>query len=149
MTVPRQLVHEQRANQPLTIGGNLGALLRGLVAAVVAGLLGTAIHASLSYAGDIPLVWGVLLAWLLLGLLVYWSVIASGKLWAGAIGFIGCYLVVGSISYYGNDTLILPLQYLQYLPGPTIASLLWMYGMIVPAVIALIAALRVLRKRRR
>jgi hypothetical protein len=142
-------VREQRANQPLTGGSNLSALVRGLVAAVVSGLLGTAIHASLSYAGDIPLVWGVLVAWLLLGLLVYWSVVASGKLWPGAVGFIGCYLVVGSISYFGNDTMILPLQYLQYLPGPTIASLLWMYGMIVPAVISLFMALRVLRKRQR
>lgn len=142
-------MREQRANQPVTAGSNLGALSRGLIAAVVAGLLGTAIHASLGYAGDIPLVWGVGLAWLLLGLLVYWSVVASGKLWAGAVGFIGCYLVVGSISYFGNDTMILPLQYLQYLPGPTIASLLWMYGMVIPAVIALLSALRVLRKRRR
>ncbi|PRB71238.1 hypothetical protein [Arthrobacter sp. MYb213] len=142
-------MREQRANQPLTVGSNLSALVRGLVAAVVSGLLGTAIHASLSYAGNIPLVWGVLVAWLLLGLLVYWSVVASGKLWAGAVGFIGCYLVVGSISYFGNDTMILPLQYLQYLPGPTIASLLWMYGMIVPAVISLFMALRVLRKRQR
>ncbi|HJX77762.1 hypothetical protein [Glutamicibacter sp.] len=142
-------MREQRANQPLTGGSNLSALVRGLVAAVVSGLLGTAIHASLSYAGDIPLVWGVLVAWLLLGLLVYWSVVASGKLWPGAVGFIGCYLVVGSISYFGNDTMILPLQYLQYLPGPTIASLLWMYGMIVPAVISLFMALRVLRKRQR
>lgn len=142
-------MRELRTNQPLTVGSNLSALVRGLVAAVVSGLLGTAIHASLSYAGNIPLVWGVLVAWLLLGLLVYWSVVASGKLWAGAVGFIGCYLVVGSISYFGNDTMILPLQYLQYLPGPTIASLLWMYGMIVPAVISLFMALRVLRKRQR
>ncbi|MGP5687917.1 hypothetical protein [Glutamicibacter ardleyensis] len=142
-------MREQRANQSLTAGSNLSALVRGLVTAVVSGLLGTAIHASLSYAGDIPLVWGVLVAWLLLGLLLYWSVVASGKLWAGAVGFIGCYLVVGSISYFGNDTMILPLQYLQYLPGPTIASLLWMYGMIVPAVISLFMALRVLRKRQR
>lgn len=139
----------QRAKQAPRAGSNLSALIRGVVAAVVAGLFGTAIHASITYVGDFPLVWGVAIAWLLLGLLIYWSAVASGKLWAGAVAFIGCYLVVGSISYFGNDTLILPFQYYKYLPGPTLASILWMYGMIVPSIIALFSALRVLRKRSR
>ncbi|GAA1413450.1 hypothetical protein AUR04nite_33820 [Glutamicibacter uratoxydans] len=130
-------------------GGNLNAVLRGVVAAVAAGIFGTTIHASLFYAGDVPIIWGVGLAWLLLGLLVYWAAISSGKMWAGAIGFIGCYVTVGLISYVGHDQMILSSAYFKYLPGPTLASMLWMYGMVVPAVIALMAALRVMRRRHR
>lgn len=128
---------------------SLSALWRGLAAAVVAGLFGTGIHASITYVGDFPVIWGVALAWLLLGVLVYWAVISSGKMLAGAIAFIGCYVTVGLISYVGHDQMILGAAYFKYLPGPTLASLLWMYGMVVPAAIALILALRVLRKRLR
>lgn len=131
------------------MGGNLGALWRAVVAALAAGLFGTGIHASLSYAGDVPIPWGVGLAWLLLGLLVYWAAVASGKLWAGAVAFIGCYVTVGLISYLGHDQLVLSAGYFKFLPGPTIASLLWMYGMVIPAVIALMTGLRVLRKTSR
>jgi len=131
-------------------GSNLSALWRGVVAAVVAGLFGTGIHASITYVGnDIPLVWGVGVAWLLLGLLVYWAAVSSGKLWSGALALIGCYVCVGLISYVGNDQLILGMQYYQYLPGPALASALWMYGMIVPAIIGLLLALRVIRKQHR
>ncbi|WP_313812681.1 hypothetical protein [Glutamicibacter sp.] len=136
-------------NQRTSQGGNLGAVLRGVVAALAAGLFGTSIHASLFYIGDVPIIWGVAVAWLLLGLLVYWAAISSGKIWSGAIAFIGCYVTVGVISYLGYDQLILSPAYFQYLPGPTLASLLWMYGMVVPAVIALVTALRVMRRRNR
>ncbi|MFJ2620602.1 hypothetical protein [Glutamicibacter sp. NPDC087344] len=136
-------------NQHLAGGGNLRALGRALVAALAAGLFGTAVHASLFYAGDTPIIWGVALAWLLLGLLTYWAVVSSGKMWAGAVVFIGCYVTVGLISYLGHDQLILSAGYFRYLPGPTLASLLWMYGMVIPAVIALSIALRVIRKTNR
>ena len=149
MTVPRPLVPVPARNQSANSVGTLNALLRGLVAAVVSGLFGTGIHASLTYVGDFPLTWGVGLAWLLLGLLVYWAAVSSGKLWAGAVGFIGCYVTVGMISYLGHDQMLLSAPYFQYLPGPTVASLLWMYGMVVPAVIGLVTALRVMRKRHR
>lgn len=127
----------------------LGALWRGIVAAVAAGLLGSVIHASLFYIGDVPITWGLALAWLFLGLLVYWAVVASGKLWAGALGFIGCYIVVGLLAFNGNDQLITPLAMYQYMPGPALASTLWVYGMVVPAVIALLAARRVMRRQAR
>ena len=146
--MPRLLVHAPAPKTASTQGGSLGAVVRGVVAAIAAGLFGTSIHASLFYAGDTPILWGVGIAWLLLGLLVYWSVISSGKMWAGAIGFIGCYVTVGMISYLGHDQMILSSAYFQYLPGPTLASMLWMYGMVVPAVIALSIALKVMRKRK-
>ncbi len=136
-------------NQRPASGGNLGVLGRALVAALAAGLFGTAVHASLFYVGDTPIIWGVALAWLLLGLLTYWAVVSTGKMWAGAVAFIGCYVTVGVISYLGHDQLILSAGYFQYLPGPTLASLLWMYGMVIPAVIALSIALRVIRKTNR
>ncbi|RKS22415.1 hypothetical protein DFO58_0443 [Arthrobacter sp. AG1021] len=136
------------SKRPAT-GGSLGALWRAVVAALAAGLFGTGIQASLFYAGDTPIIWGVGLAWLLLGLLVYWAVVASGKMWAGAVAFIGCYVTVGVISYVGNDQMLLSAGYFKFLPGPTLASLLWMYGMVIPAVIALMSALRVLRKANR
>ena len=137
------------SNNKASRGGNLPAIGRGLVAAVVAGLIGTSIHSSLNYAGDIPILWGVAVAWLLLGVLVYWACIASGKIFAGAIGLIGCYVTVGLIAYVGHDFVILPMQYLQLLPGPTLASLLWMYGMIIPAICAMLLAVRRLRKLQR
>ncbi|MGP9528712.1 hypothetical protein [Glutamicibacter sp. AOP5-A2-18] len=141
------LAPNQRNNNQ---GSNLSALWRGAVAALVAGLFGTAIHASISYVGnDIPVVWGVGVAWLLLGVLVYWAAVSSQKLWAGALAFIGCYVCVGLISYVGNDQLILSMQYYKYLPGPAIASALWMYGMIIPAIIGLVLALRNIRKQHR
>ena len=143
-------MHALAPNKANNQASNLSALWRGAVAAVVAGLFGTAIHASITYVGnDIPLVWGVAVAWLLLGLLVYWAATSSGKLWAGALGFIGCYVCVGLISYVGHDQLILSMQYYKYLPGPSIASALWMYGMIIPAIIGLVLALRNLRKQHR
>lgn len=143
-------MHALAPNKQKTLGSNLSALWRGAVVAVAAGLFGTSIHASITYVGnDIPLVWGVGLAWLLLGVLVYWAAVSSSKLWAGALGFIGCYVTVGLISYVGNDQLILGMQYYRFLPGPTLASALWMYGMVIPSVIALLCALRVLRKQRR
>lgn len=137
------------SNKRPASGGNLGALWRAVVAALAAGLFGTGIHASLFYAGDTPIIWGVAVAWLLLGLLVYWATVASGKLWSGAVAFIGCYVTVGVFSYVGNDQLMLSAGYFKFLPGPTLASLLWMYGMVIPAVIALMSALRVLRKTNR
>ncbi|PJJ44348.1 hypothetical protein ATK23_1579 [Glutamicibacter mysorens] len=143
-------MHAHAPNNRNSLGGNFSALWRGAVAAVAAGLFGTAIHASISYIGnDFPLVWGVLVAWLLLGVLVYWAAVSSAKLWAGAVAFIGCYVTVGLISYVGDDQLILGMQYYEYLPGPALASALWMYGMVIPSVIALLCSLRVLRKRQR
>ncbi|MNW66757.1 hypothetical protein D3C74_452590 [compost metagenome] len=56
---------------------------------------------------------------------------------------------MGLISYVGNDQLILGMQYYQYLPGPALASALWMYGMIIPAIIGLVLALRAIRKQHR
>ncbi|WP_431709744.1 hypothetical protein [Glutamicibacter uratoxydans] len=142
-------MHEQRAKQSSNAGGNLGALLRGLVVAGVAGILGSVVHASLFYWGDIPVVWGVGLAWLFLGLLVYWAAAASRKIWSGALGFIGCYVVVGLLAFNGNDQLITPLSFSEYLPGPTLASALWVYGMAIPAVIGLLLARRALRREAR
>lgn len=143
-------MHALAPNQRRTQGGNLAALWRGAVAAVAAGLFGTIIHASISYGGDgIPLVWGVAVAWLLLGVLVYWAAVSTAKLWSGALAFIGCYVTVGLLSYAGNDQLILGMQYYQYLPGPALASALWMYGMLVPAVIALLLSLRMIRRQAR
>ena len=130
--------------------GSLPAALgRGLLAAVAAGILGSIVHASMFYIGSVPVPWGVALAWLFLGLLVYWAAAASGRLLAGAIGFIGCYAVTGLLSFAGHDQLILSLAYFKYLPGPALASVLWTYGMVLPAVAGLLAALRVLRRRHR
>ncbi|MDR4532309.1 hypothetical protein [Glutamicibacter sp. PS] len=129
-------------------GGTLGGLWRAGVAALVGAVFGTLAHASLTYLGDIPLPWGLALAWALLGVLVYWATVASGKLWAGALSLLLCYVLVGAISFLGNDQLILSIGYLQYLPAPTVVSLLWMYGMIIPAVIGLLRALKVLRLQR-
>ncbi|WP_396276935.1 hypothetical protein [Glutamicibacter creatinolyticus] len=134
------------ANQGRFRGSLPGALWRALVTALVAGLLGSTIHASLFYAGDVPVFWGLALAWLLLGLLVYWASVASGKLLGGALGFIGCYVVVGVLTFNGNDRLITPLSLYDYMPGPALASTLWVYGMLVPAVVALLLARRNLRR---
>ncbi|MCW4464314.1 hypothetical protein OK351_02155 [Glutamicibacter sp. MNS18] len=137
------------AKSRTTRGHNLGALWRAAVVAVAAGVLGSVIHASLFYLGDIPVMWGVGLAWLFLGLLVYWAAVASSRLWGGALGFIGCYVVVGLLSFSGNDQLITPMALYDYMPGPALASALWMYGMLVPALIALPLALRALRRESR
>lgn len=137
------------ASQRQVRGNALGALWRAVVVAAVAGILGTVIHASLFYAGQVPVFWGVGLAWLLLGLLAYWAALSSGKLWSGALGFIGCYVVVGVLTFNGNDQLITPMSLYDYMPGPALASALWVYGMLVPAVIALVLALRALRREAR
>lgn len=142
-------MREPRANKPLSGGGNLGALLRALVTAVAAGILGSVIHASLFYLGDIPVMWGVALAWLFLGLLTYWAAAASKKLWSGAMGFIGCYVVVGLLTFNGNDQLITPLSLYAYMPGPALASALWVYGMVLPAAVAVVVARRALRREAR
>lgn len=142
-------MREPRAKKSTNAGGILSALWRALVVAGAAGILGSVIHASLFYLGDIPVLWGVALAWLFLGLLTYWAAASSARLWSGAAGFIGCYVVVGLLAFNGNDQLITPLALYDYLPGPALASVLWVYGMAVPALIALVMARRALRRQAR
>ncbi|WP_411730991.1 hypothetical protein [Paeniglutamicibacter sp.] len=119
----------------------MAALAAGALAAVV----GTILHASISYVGDVPIPWGAALALLLTGALTYWVGLLRGKLWVSALGGLATYVFVALISTDANNQMIVSTQFFKVLPGPALAGGMWVYGIIVPVIVAILLASRQLR----
>lgn len=126
---------------PSAIGSALAALAAGALAAVV----GTILHASLAYVGDVPVPWGAALALLLTGTLTYWVGLARGRLWVSALAGLATYVFVALISIDQHNQMIVSTQLFKVLPGPALAGGIWVYGTIVPVIVAILLASRQLR----
>ena len=124
----------------------MGSALAALAAGALAAVVGTILHASLGYAGDIPIPWGAVLALLLTGALTYWVGLLRGKLWVSALTGLATYVFVALISTDTNNQMIVSTQYFKMLPGPALAGGMWVYGIIVPVVVAILLVSRQLRR---
>ncbi|MFF5791483.1 hypothetical protein ACFY5D_05500 [Paeniglutamicibacter sp. NPDC012692] len=125
----------------------LGSVLAALAAGALAAVVGTILHASVAYAGDTPIPWGAALALLFTGALSYWVGMLRGKLWVSALSGLSTYVLVALFSADAHNQMIVSAQYLDVLPGPALAGTIWVYGIIVPVVIAVFMVSRHLRAR--
>lgn len=135
--------------RPNKAPGSGPAILLNVLAALVAGALaavvGTILHASVAYVGETPIPWGATLALLLTGTLVYWVGLLRGKLWVSALAGLATYVFVALISLDQNNQMIVSTQFYSVLPGPALAGGIWVYGIIVPAIVAILLASKQLR----
>lgn len=122
-----------------------GSVLAALAAGALAAVVGTILHASMGYAGDVPVPWGAFLALLLTGALTYWVGLLRGKLWVSALTGLATYVFVALISTDANNQMIVPTRLFGVLPGPALAGGLWVYGIIVPVIVAILLVSRHLR----
>ena len=127
----------------------LGSVLAALAAGALAAVVGTILHASLSYVGDTPVPWGAALALLLTGALCYLAGMLRGKLWVSALSGMTTYVLVALFSADAHNQMVVSAQYLDVLPGPALAGTIWVYGIIVPVVVAVFMVSRHLRARPR
>jgi hypothetical protein len=123
----------------------LGSVLVALAAGALAAVVGTILHATLGYVGDTPIPWGAAVALLLTGALTYWTGLLRGKLWVSALTGLATYVFVALISTDTNNHMIVSTQFFEVLPGPALAGGLWVYGIIVPVIVAILLASRQLR----
>ncbi|RAX47376.1 hypothetical protein DQ353_18960 [Arthrobacter sp. AQ5-05] len=130
----------------------IGSVLVALAAGALAAVVGTVLHASLGYVGDVPVPWGAALALLLTGTLTYWVGLVRGKLWVSALTGLATYVFVALISTDQHNQMIVSTQFFKMLPGPALAGGIWVYGIIVPVVVAILLVskqLRLLARSRR
>ena len=127
------------------MAATLISVLAALAAGALAAVVGTILHATVAYAGDTPIPWGAVLALLLTGALSYWVGMLRGKLWVSALAGLSTYVIVAFFAADAHNQMIVSAQYLDVLPGPALAGLIWVYGIIVPVVIAIFLASRHLR----
>ncbi|MBV1779535.1 hypothetical protein KRR55_10475 [Paeniglutamicibacter sp. ABSL32-1] len=125
------------------------SVLAAFAAGALAAVVGTILHASISYAGDVPIPWGAALALLLTGALTYWVGLLRGKLWVSALAGLATYVFVALIATDSNNQMIVSTQYFELLPGPALAGGIWVYGIIVPVIVAILLASRHLRNAAR
>lgn len=125
------------------------SVLAAFAAGALAAVVGTILHASISYAGDVPIPWGASLALLLTGALTYWVGLLRGKLWVSALAGLATYVFVALIATDSNNQMIVSTQYFEMLPGPALAGGIWVYGIIVPVIVAILLASRHLRNAAR
>lgn len=130
---------------PGLTASTLGSVLAALAAGALAAVVGTILHASLGYAGDVPIPWGAAVALLLTGALVYWVGLLRGKLWVSALAGLATYVFVALISTDTNNHMIVSTQFFKMLPGPALAGGMWVYGIIVPVIVAILLVSRQLR----
>lgn len=134
-----------RPNQPTP---RFRGLATGIACALGAGVLaavpGTILHAQLSYAGDTPLPWGALLALALAASLMVWVGSWTRKIWVTAISGVVTYVLVALFSVDENNQMIVGSSYLDVLPGPALAGTIWLYGIVVATIIALLIVSRTL-----
>lgn len=125
----------------------LASVLAAFAAGTLAAVVGTILHASMAYAGDTPIPWGAVLALVLTGALSYWTGMLRGKLWVSALTGLSTYVLVAFFSADVHNQLIVSGELLDVLPGPALAGTIWVYGIIVPVVVAVFLASRHLRVR--
>ncbi|MDO5743638.1 MAG: hypothetical protein Q4P23_04150 [Micrococcaceae bacterium] len=123
--------------------------LAALAAGVLAAVVGTILHASLSYAGEVPLPWGAVLALVLTGALTYWVGMLRGKLWVSALTGLSTYVFVALISMDQQNQMIVSTELFKVLPGPALAGGIWVYGIIVPVIAAILLVAKQLRLKAR
>ncbi len=124
---------------------SLLSVLAALAAGALAAVIGTILHASVSYAGDVPLPWGAILALVLTGALTYWVGLLRGKLWVSALTGLLTYVFVALISLDQQNQMIVSTQLFKVLPGPALAGGIWVYGIIVPVIAAILLVSKQLR----
>lgn len=145
-SVPRPTVHEPRPNQPAgSIAATLVSVLVAFAAGALAAVVGTILHATIAYVGDTPIPWGVVLALILTGALAYWVGMWRAKLWVSALAGLATYVLVALFSADAHNQLVVSAQYLQVLPGPALAGIIWVYGIILPVIVAIFLVSRHLR----
>ncbi|WP_146111787.1 hypothetical protein [Arthrobacter sp. MYb227] len=146
--MPRLTVREPKPKQPAgSVAATLVSVLVALAAGVLAAVVGTILHATIAYVGDTPLPWGAVLALILTGALSYWVGMWRAKLWVSALAGLATYVLVALFSADSHNQMIVSAQYLQMLPGPALAGIIWVYGIIVPVVVAIFLVSRHLRVR--
>ncbi|GAA4371912.1 hypothetical protein [Paeniglutamicibacter cryotolerans] len=134
-----------KPNQPVTrFRGTAIGILCALGAAVLAAVPGTILQAQLSYAGNVPLPWGALLALALAGSLMVWTGTWTKKIWVTALAGISTYVLVALFSTNSNNQLIVGSSYFDVIPGPALAGTIWVYGIVVATVVALLIVSRTL-----
>lgn len=139
-----------RPNQAAGAGSaGIFSTLAALAAGALAAVVGTILHASLSYAGDVPLPWGAILALVLTGALTYWVGMLRGKLWVSALTGLATYVFVALISMDQQNQMIVSTQLFKVLPGPALAGGIWVYGIIVPVIAAILLVAKQLRLKAR
>lgn len=121
------------------------SVLAAFAAGALAAVVGTVLHASMAYVGDVPIPWGAVLALILTGALTYWVAVVRGKLWVSALAGLSTYVIVALFTLDGNNQLIVSTQFFSALPGPALAGGLWVYGMIIPVIVAILLASKTLR----
>ncbi|MEV4901713.1 hypothetical protein AB0K08_10275 [Citricoccus sp. NPDC055426] len=119
------------------------------------GLLGTVLHLNFAWIGGTStaegawiLPWGAVLALLLTGSAQLWWTLRSSVPWAGGVLAISAFttaMVLGN--WPGLDTLAVAAnEYtLTVVPGPAIAGTVWIWGIPVVAVVAMLVAQPLLR----
>lgn len=122
------------------------AVIAALVAGGLAAVVGTLLHAQLHYAGDTPLPWGALLALVFAGSLFTAAGIYAERVWAAALAGIAAYALVAWVSLDERNRLILSWANHEALPGPALAGVVWMYGIVAATVLALLVCARAMSK---
>ncbi|MEE1620410.1 hypothetical protein ACQ3I4_07095 [Zafaria sp. Z1313] len=123
------------------------AVIAALVAGGLSSVVGTMLHAQLSYAGDVPVPWGAVLALVFTGSMLVLAAAYSERLWAAALGGVTAYVLTAWTALDTRNRLIVSWANAEQLPGPALAGALWMYGIVAATVVALFIAARVLRRR--
>ena len=149
-SVPRLTVREPKPNQPAgSVAATLVSVLVALAAGALAAVVGTILHATIAYVGDTPIPWGAVLALVFTGALSYWVGMWRTKLWVSALAGLATYVLVAFFSADAHNQLIVSAQYFQVLPGPALAGTIWVYGIILPVIVAIFLVSRHVRGRTR
>jgi hypothetical protein len=122
----------------------LGAVLIG----AGVGILGTVLHTHFAWLGEAVLPWGAVLALVLVASAQLWWTLRSSVAWAGGVTAISAFTTALALSAWpGLDTFAVALnEYtLRVVPGPAVSGAVWLWGIPVVAVLAMVLAQPLLR----
>ncbi|MHA7241162.1 hypothetical protein [Arthrobacter sp. TMS1-12-1] len=121
------------------------AVLGAVAAGVAAGVFGTALHAHLLFVGGIALPVGALAALLLAGSLFLLSGLWARNVLMTAVAGAVAYGVVAMLSRSGKTLIVTGSS--TAAPGTAIAGNLWLFGVLVVTLAAVVRGVVVLRPR--
>ncbi|WP_309082358.1 hypothetical protein [Zhihengliuella sp.] len=125
--------------------GTVSAIVCSVVAAALAAVLGTLLHAQVLYVQDAPVPWGAVAALVLAGAAAVAAATYSGRLWAAALTGALTYGAVALITLDTSNWFIVAWAQREVMPGPALAGAVWVYGLVASTVAALLIAARSLR----